>query len=80
MSSMKDGWNLFVQMAMDPDSPEIQVSECRKAFYSGARYLFHEIVTGFKPGPDPVQADLDMLNAFNAELDQFGKDCKEGKV
>ena len=40
------------------DAPQVQIDECRKAFYAGAWALMDVIINGLSPDKDPTAADI----------------------
>lgn len=67
------GWQSYRNLVIPRDAPEIQVNECRQAFYAGAAILFHALMTALDPGDDPTTADLQRMADIQNELDEFGQ-------
>ncbi len=65
-------WNSYRHMVVHPGAAEGQVKETRQAFYAGAAILFqtHMLVLG--PGEEETEADMQVMAALQAELDEFG--------
>ncbi len=72
---INEAWLSYEAEVIPANVPEVQRTESRRAFYAGAHVLFDEVV-----GRLPTLADLAMMNAIKAELDQFLKDLKAGKA
>jgi len=52
----------YRKMAMHPDSPPIQLRECRMAFWSGAIAMF-TLMTGLNDDEDIAVREMDQLYA-----------------
>jgi hypothetical protein len=55
-----------------------QVTECRRAFYSGAAALYATIMTILDPGQEATENDLRTMGLIDAELRRFGDQVKVG--
>ena len=73
-------WRTYSEQAIHPGAPNIQRSECRKAFYGGAVSLYSSIMTMLEPGAEPTDNDLKMMDDLQAELEQFAAEAAAGRV
>lgn len=65
-------WESYQQKVLPPDAGPVQIQECRRAFYAGARSLFTLLAVGVSPGMDePTADDLNMMQEISDELDEF---------
>ena len=69
--SIAAGWHSYRKMAMPPDAPEIQIEECRLAFWAGSAILFQALLKMLDPGEEPTEADLAKMDAISKELNAF---------
>jgi len=65
------GWQAYRMLAIPPNAPEIQVRECRLAYFFGAQHLFASMMGVLDDGSEPTDADLRRLDQINAELESF---------
>jgi len=77
---LADAWRDYEIKIIPLNAPDVQRVECRRAFYAGARSLFHAIVTVLEPGLEPTEADLKAMDNINAELERFLVDIQTGKA
>jgi hypothetical protein len=76
-NSIRVGWETYRQTVMPADAGEVQVIECRRAFYAGAVHLFGAVVDNSTlPEADAMQR----LMNFQDELAAFPKAISEGKA
>jgi hypothetical protein len=75
--SIEVGWQSYLKMVLSVDAPEIQISECRLAFFAGAATLFYAIMKSLDPGSEPTEDDLVKLDNISNELDKFAKTFDE---
>jgi len=71
---IKAGWDSYRKTVMPQDAPDIQIRECRQAFYAGASILFQGLMTALDPGEEPTDADLQRMADIQNELDAFGQE------
>lgn len=69
---IESGWQSYLEGVMPADAPEIQIRECRQAFYAGAAVLMQSIKAGLDSGSEPTEADIRRMSDIHAELDVFG--------
>lgn len=65
------GWQAYRMLSLPPNAPEIQVKECRLAYFFGAQHLFASIMGVLDEGSEPTEADLRRLDLIHAELEAF---------
>jgi hypothetical protein len=75
--SVKAGWESYQRMVLSPTAPDIQISECRLAFYAGATVLFYAIMASLDEGEEPTEADLKRMDNINEEIENFAKTFDE---
>ncbi len=75
------GWQAYRMLSIPPDAPDIQVSECRLAFFFGAQHLFASLMSIFGPddGTEPTMEDMMRVSLVDAELREFVERVKAGK-
>jgi hypothetical protein len=69
--SIAAGWDGYRKMVIHPQAPEIQLSECRMAFYAGATVLMEAIMKCLDPGEEPTADDMARMASIQKELDDF---------
>ena len=80
MKLIADAWREFEIEVIPLNAPEVQRTECRRAFYQGALSLFYRLTGILDADREPTAADLKKMDDIKAEIDQFVKDLKEGRV
>jgi len=70
------GWVGYQMAVLPKDAPDIQVQECRIAFFAGAQHVFGSIMTMLDPGDDVTDADLSRMEMIDLELAEFLKQFK----
>lgn len=80
MKLIADAWRDFEIQVVPLNAPDVQRTECRRAFYQGALSLFHGMVKMFDPDKEPTEADLKKMEAISAEIDQFLEDLQQGRA
>lgn len=73
------GFQAYRMLSIPPNAPEIQVSECRLAYFFGAQHLFSSIMGVLDEGTEPTEDDLRRLDLINTELAAFVEGIKEGR-
>lgn len=70
------GW-IGMRIACVPDdTPEIQISEMRLAFFGGAQHLFSSIMSIMEADAEPTAKDLERMSLIEAELRRFELELK----
>lgn len=70
------GFEAYRITAMSPRAPDVQVRECRMAWFAGAQHLFSSIMNVLDPGTEPTEADMERMSKIGAELDAFVDELK----
>lgn len=68
------GWDSYRRMVLPADASEIQLRECRQAFYAGASVLFETIMVTLDPGTEPTASDMTRMDDIQAEVTAFGQE------
>lgn len=66
------GWAGYRLMVLPPDAPQIQIDECRLAFFAGAQHLFASIMTMMDEDREPTDSDERKMDLIHRELQIFG--------
>jgi hypothetical protein len=66
-----DAWKKYRDVMIPSDAPDIQSSECRKAFYAGADASFSAIVSAIASEHVPTDEDIETLYDVERELIAF---------
>lgn len=79
MDTIAAFWESYRREVLPADAPDIQVQECRRAFYAGAKAVV-AIVTEI--GDDSVTEDqgLDILTGLHEECRTFVADVMRGRA
>lgn len=72
MKVIEEGFNSYKAMVIPKDAPEVQVTECRRAFYAGAAILLQSMMIIMDADREPTANDLMKMAAIQEELDAFG--------
>jgi len=70
------GWVGYQLMVLPKGASEIQVNECRLAFFAGAQHLFGSIMTVLDAGDEPTDDDMARMDLIDRELEEFLKQFK----
>jgi len=62
--------------ALPPNAPQIQIDECRWAFFAGAQHLFASIISIMDADAEPTANDLRRMDQIHAELQKFAKELE----
>jgi hypothetical protein len=71
---VETGWLGYRTAVISPRAPDVQVRECRMAFFAGAQHVYASLMTMLEPGEDPTTADLGRMQALDDELRRFADD------
>lgn len=66
-----EAWASYRERVVPVEAGEVQVEECRRAFYAGASAAFYGIMAAASPGPELTAADDAMAEKIDAELRAF---------
>lgn len=75
---IETGWLALREVSLK-DAPAFQVSEMRKAFFSGAQHLFACIINTLDEGSEPTEADMRRIELIHAELELWVASMKADK-
>lgn len=67
------GFHMYREMAIPKNAPEIQVAECRIAFFAGAQHTMGSIMSTLDSGEEATLEDMNRLENIMKELEEFGK-------
>lgn len=70
---IEPGWQGYRNVVLPADASDVQLQECRQAFFAGAAILMQSIMQTLDPGTEPTDADLERMSSIQAELDEFGQ-------
>ncbi len=76
-------WGSYKREVLPRNAPDVQVVECRRAFYAGCQGLLGTIMRELTDGPDEQEPDLKMMQDIDRELKEFAVRCgtaAEGKA
>ncbi len=73
-------WEGYATRVIPSEAPTVQRVESRRAFYAGAGAMLGGMLSGMTSGDEPEDADMDMMDGLQAELDQFTADVVAGKA
>lgn len=76
--SMFDLWASYRAMVIPANAPDVQISECRRAFYAGAKGLLDAVMLALDPSRDPTEADIEYMGKLQKELHTFGMGVMTG--
>ena len=66
------GWQTMRLLVVPPTAPRDQLTEMRKAYFTGAQHLFASLMTVMSDGDgEPAPADLRRVDLIDAELKAF---------
>jgi hypothetical protein len=66
----------YRQFVLPPDAPQIQIDECRWAFFAGAQHLFSSIMAVMDSDREPTAQDMRRMDQIHAELEKFAGEIK----
>jgi hypothetical protein len=64
-------WLSYREKVLGKDANEIQLTECRRAFYAGAWGLFTTVLAIMEPGPEATEGDVATMEGIEGELQRF---------
>ncbi len=75
---IEESWLSYREQVIPKDAPAMQVTECRRAFYAGARGLFSTIMNILEPGEEATDGDLATMSSIEAELNRYVAQVRAG--
>jgi hypothetical protein len=76
VAAMFDGYRRGV---MPPGAGPIQILECKRAYFAGARSMLDLVDAVTDPGLDVTSQDVAIMAAIDAELDAYMEDGKRAE-
>lgn len=73
-------WASYRERVVPPDAGELQVQECRRAFYAGAKAVWRALLLLDSGTEDATDEDLARMEGIGVELEEFGEDVKAGRA
>jgi hypothetical protein len=69
-------WRDYALKVLPPDVPKVQVVECKRAFFAGARALLGIQVSDM---PSDENGACELMDKINDELLEFNKRVQDGR-
>ena len=73
-------WATYRERVVPASAGQLQVQECRRAFYASAEAFWRAISKHLEPGEEVTEPEVDALDAMHRELVQFAVDVVEGRA
>jgi len=70
------GFQAYRMLAVPPNAPDIQVKECRLAYFFGAQHLYASMMGILDDGDEPTEEDIKRMELIHKELEAFIEDVK----
>ena len=70
------GFQAYRMLSIPPDAPDIQVKECRLAYFFGAQHLYASVMGILDDGDEPTEEDIKRMELIHKELEAFIEDVK----
>lgn len=70
----------YKAQVMHPEAGEVQIWECKRAFYAGASALYFKIMSDLSPGKKVTESDMNLMSGISIELEEFRKSVLLGGV
>jgi hypothetical protein len=77
---MAEEWDKFARSVLPLNVTPGQRREMRRAFYSGAQSILFRVIQSFAPETEPTDADLQIMNDLQTELQEFGESIQAGRA
>lgn len=71
MKLVETAWNDYQRRVIPPKASQVQVDECKRAFYAGCGELLSILIRVLSPGTEPTESDIAMLDGVAKELEEF---------
>ena len=71
---IEETWSGYWQAVKPPNASEVQREGMRNSFYAGVQGLLSLLVGALSPDREPTEADLQLLDDIDAELEEFVQD------
>jgi hypothetical protein len=70
--SLAEMWDAFLRTSLPAGAPATQITEMRKAFYTGAWAVFQVLTrVGLDDGVEATKADLEYMDRLDTEMKAF---------
>ena len=69
--SIAAGWESYRRLVVPSTVSQVQVDECKLAFYAGATVLFYSILKSLDEGDEPTEGDLQKMDDIHEEIERF---------
>jgi hypothetical protein len=78
LETVDETWLTYMDQVIPRDAPQVQIQECKRAFYAGAAAMFYNSAA---IGNDDVTEDRAVahLEQVGAELKRFSADVEAGR-
>jgi hypothetical protein len=76
-STVRAGFEAYRRFIMPPDAGDVQIIECRRAFYAGAVQVFFAVIDNANL---PEAEAMQRLSDYQAELAAFAESIKNGEA
>lgn len=70
VSAIETAWQNYRLLVLPADASEVQVTECRRAFFGGAAVLFSALMSNEHSEAEYIA----MMTRLARELDQYGQE------
>ena len=79
MNTIQEQWEQFESLVINPNAPDVQRSEMKRAFYAGAQALLNVewAIADTSLSDDAV---VEMLEGCYQEIQMFADQVKQGKA
>jgi hypothetical protein len=74
-----DGWKEYRTQVISPDAPEVQLIECKRAFFAGARSLMSSMQALIDLNEEPTEDQMLMLDDIEDEMARYAQDVLTGR-
>jgi hypothetical protein len=71
-----EAWEDYAAKVLPPGAPEVQRTECRRAFWAGAAACFFGVLRRLDGGTEPTESDLRFMDEVKTEFDAYAAECK----
>jgi hypothetical protein len=78
--ALRDEWAEFAKKILPAGAPEVQRTEMRRAWYTGAAAMFGLMTGGLDADHEPTDLDVAYVESLNQELVAFGRDLNRGRA
>jgi hypothetical protein len=65
------GFKKLKEVYITDDAPDFQVRDMRVAFFAGAQFLYHTMMSMLDPDEEPTEGDMVRMKVIHDELEAF---------